>query len=778
MVKSTNDNLSIEQQYSIDDLKKLGYAIFSLPIESMEIVQSTPDSQPYEYYTLYRYLRRLRRDGEFIGGLCPIDNVTVKTRFKGIPYDFFVPVNVWFKEPEWFDKSLIERIETTSDISLCNIDYDIFEISKITDANGEKHNPQMFLEQEKESMEYAISWDQKRKELKGMLNFKEQIKWHIVEDTTLAKKIATRYNQVLKAIANGDIVDVDKYRAAVHIMYPNNDSSKTLHKKAWNNISMLKWKKKKLYREFNDDNVDTSIQMLNQNKLLFNNSYKEQWAWLYNNVLKWWEYSELYRQDIDMIAKNKEKFRKYMWALHISFGCWDMSKEVELYKQLLGIKYMDDEEMFYWLEKHNPDIEKFRKSHCFVGVDTSKTYEDHLAELELMWFGTSFNNYDKYFFDSENCFFVNEDIVKFLKNKNLPNKKKKSKPEKLIPENFNGASFDIFWNTLLNFNEKERIRLIDLFMEKLWENAVGFVGIHQKFDKEHWLKKYNTPQERTRLENLIKKEYKIEKKSEWKDNYSLDFSTDKEGNIQITMKILAEELFFTVGDKKVSKSKWTVINVGDSGKSSDEEFRKLIAKTKYATIIDVMDDEIWNSKIYVIGNKNNKIPEKWFWNFEKIFDEGYLAPVQNEKKNASKLFSYPLRDFTPFNNTFGIQEDLKKWEILMILDKEFSPVSYGNKLWVTIKIQYNRSFEKIEDLFAVIGENPDMIDITYIDFSTNISKYTTFNKNGETYTMWIDDKSRPKISKINDLSVEPELQKKMTDICKNMLLDVVKKNSL
>ena len=224
------------------------------------------------------------------------------------------------------------------------------------------------------------------------------------------------------------------------------------------------------------------------------------------------------------------------------------------------------------------------------------------------------------------------------------------------------------------------------------------------------------------------------------------------------------------------KQKGTILNVWDSGKSSDQEFRELIERTHNAKIIDSIEGDSWHSKIYIIWHKNYDTPTEGYRNYETTFDEGYLEIVQKEKSNLSRIFSYPIDDFKPYYNSWWVENELKKWEITLMLDKEFLPTKYSNSpSWVVIKIWYNnKSFEKIEDLLHMAGESPSIIDVRYLDFKTQHQKYNTLNKGENGYTMWIDDPHHPEISS-HAMSVEIDVQKKAENFCKNILLHMVKK---
>jgi hypothetical protein len=100
------------------------------------------------------------------------------------------------------------------------------------------------------------------------------------------------------------------------------------------------------------------------------------------------------------------------------------------------------------------------------------------------------------------------------------------------------------------------------------------------------------------------------------------------------------------------------------------------------------------------------------------------------------------------------------------------------KLKVVIKIKYQKAFEKIEDLLAVIDENPDTIDIMYKDYSSGFQKYNTFEKEDYGYRMRVDDDRYPSVKFYHYLFVEEQLQSMAINFCKKLLMDMLKKHNV
>ena len=418
-----------------------------------------------------------------------------------------------------------------------------------------------------------------------------------------------------------------------------------------------------LLKALNSSSIDATrdaqqIHNLEKNNTLdLNYNYKDQWAFLYHDVLKIWDYNNAYEQEMQLLQDSREVFKKYMWALHIAFWPWDLSKEISIYKNLLGINFLDDPKEYKTLDCSHPELEEFRKNHCFIGVDTSMTYNNNLTYLQDLWSGEFWaDKGHKYFFDETNSFYINDDIQNFLNTPFIASKSSK----------FPSVSFEILGNTLLNFSSEQQKNLIDLFMKKLWPQTIGFITLHQKEDKnrlipptyekyleEHksiykdpslitknqeeqrkktydkhntcfeWLGIYNTPQERIWLENWIKYQYGVSRFSQQGKVYEFLFSADKEG-ININIQLL-QDAIFTMWDKQVLKKKGAILHLWESQKTTDQEFEQLVQWTKYAKVINEATRKSTNKSValYVIAHKECKIPVDGFKNYDINFDEKY-----------------------------------------------------------------------------------------------------------------------------------------------------------
>ncbi|MDR0860568.1 MAG: L-histidine N(alpha)-methyltransferase [Candidatus Peribacteria bacterium] len=304
-----------------------------------------------------------------------------------------------------------------------------------------------------------------------------------------------------------------------------------------------------------------------------------------------------------------------------------------MYKEVLGIEYLD-KEPYSPLDPENTKIQQFRKDHCFVGVDTSKIYENKVVCLHDLGFSPlSTNNYDTYFFDDTNSFYSNDDIFHFLKTKKISSTKKK-KPVLLQPEKFKGSSFDIFGNTLLNFDKAGQIRLITTFMQSLGEKTTGFVAIHHQMDEKTLLGLYDTPQERVRRESLIKSDYGLERESAGQQNYEFKFWVDQEGTLEMDIQVL-KDVMLSVKGQQVKKKAGTVLHLGESGKMSDESFRAVIDQTD-AKITDTMKSNDGKVTIYVLSNKDFDLPEDGLGNFSTTFDQNYAQIVRYQKDQLNE----------------------------------------------------------------------------------------------------------------------------------------------
>jgi hypothetical protein len=166
---------------------------------------------------------------------------------------------------------LIENIEKTNDPSLCNVQYNIYEINNILDFDGKRIDYQLFPLQAQEQMEFTSKSDKDRGTLKGILEFRHTIQKHIGNTPELARSISMRYNEVLKAIAYGDILDKKEYVALISQLYDDKD----LLQESLEGAKQLKDKKAKLYRE-SDTSNEAIIRLLENDMLAFNDAYKDQ----------------------------------------------------------------------------------------------------------------------------------------------------------------------------------------------------------------------------------------------------------------------------------------------------------------------------------------------------------------------------------------------------------------------------------------------------------------------------------------------------------------------
>lgn len=498
-MQNSNNSLDVQIDWK-EDLRKLGSDIFSYPVESMEITD-IPTNYTWGKNSkniLLWYLKEMHFESS-----TPINLMTIRVRFTGLDYDFFIPIEINIVTPQHLNQQLINKIESTNDVSICNLMFFMPCSTKVVNPSGESFSYYL-SSATKDRIEFSSEWRENKLQLKSLLAFNQKIRECFNTNKEVAKDICSWYIEVCRLLLNPNAMHIEDIQQYMHEEYPNMND--------WNIIKNLKYlqKQHKLIKHTKPEKNQEYIALEENNTLLFNNAYKDQWSDLYNNVLKWGKYSELYWWEMELIKQNTEKIKKYMWALHIWFGCWDMSKEVQIYKQLLGIEYMDDKNRFWPLDHKNKEIDAFRKSHCFIGVDTANAYKNNLTYFLDMWFWMGYDPSKKYFFDQDNCFFVNDDIYSFLKNKK-PSKWIDGANKEIIPEQFHSASFDILWNTLLNFDEDEKIKLIDSFMEQLWDTVIWFISIHKKSDTTRLLEMYDTQEERLRLQNLIKSNYHVER---------------------------------------------------------------------------------------------------------------------------------------------------------------------------------------------------------------------------------------------------------------------------
>ncbi len=765
MQKSNNviSSTTIWVPKTLEDLKQLGYDIFSYPIESIVNIGPEIDEEDYTYYTLYRYLRNLSK--EWLIMPPPIRCERLAVTFKGVSFAFIIPVEISFQEPQTFNNSVIERIEKYWDISLCNLQYDIYETRTIVDKEWKEHYFPLYVEQYIERLEYNWESQEKKNKISDILWFKEKIKEFVNSNKEKTDQYCKQYAEVLKVIANGAVGDKETYKNSIQKIYDDEWLfDETLQKNA-----LLVKAKKRLYSNWNKQEGKETASLLHKNQLLFNDAYKGQWAEYYKNVLKWWDYKKLYREEMEIIRNNVEKLKKYVWWLHISFGCGDMSKEVEIYKQLLGVTYMDDEDCYERLQGTHPDIQHFKKTHAYIWFDTSNAYESNNVYLKLIWTSKFFGSGDYPFFDQSNCFFSNDDISTYLEKGYIVQNGKKVY---VSPWKFGSASFGIMGNTLLNFDTDQKVLLLDKFMEGLWEKTTWIIAVHQKHSEEQLLKMYNTPQERNWLKNLIKAKYWVLEIVEGKKQYTLDFSMSQEWHVHIRM-ILNNTVTFHVSGKEITKEKGTILDIGISEKSSDKEFEDLITKTKNVKILDTLGTENGWVKLYIVGNKHYTFPEEWLHSFDTKFNENYLQWVQDEKSKVAYIVSkWKAKDFSPRYNEFWIEQDLKNWEVQLLWQQYFNPEN--RKWYVTLKIKFDRSFEKIEELLDVVDTLPNMIERQFVDTESHQSSRATCNLNWDKYTLWIDNRKKPYIWK-KQIDIEAPLQDSMVKLSKSILLEIVQK---
>ncbi len=765
-MQNNNNSLDIQTNWK-EDLEKLGSDLFSYPVESMEIADVPADyiwgKNPKD--TLLWYLREMHFESS-----TPINLVTIKVRFTGLDYDFLIPIEIDLVTPQHLNQQLINKIESTNDVSLCNLMFFMSRSTKVINAAGESFSYYL-SSATKDRIEFSSTWRENKRQLKSLLAFNQKVRECFNTHKEIAKDICGWYAEVCKLLLNSNAMHIEDIQQYIHEEYPDMHDWAITH--IIQNFENLQ-KKNKNIKDKKTDKNQGYIALEENDTLLFNNAYKDQWSDLYNNVLKWGEYSELYWWEMDLLKQNTEKLKKYMWALHIWFGCWDMSKEVQIYKQLLWIEYMDDKNRFWPLDDKNKEIDAFRKSHCFVGVDTADAYKNNLTYFLDMWFWMAYDTSKKYFFDQNNCFFVNDDIYTFLKKKKLSTRIDGTN-KKMIPEQFHSASFDILWNTLLNFDEDEKIKLIDSFMTHLWDTVTWFVSIHKKADTTRLLGMYNTPQERLRLQNLIKSNYHVEREHDGEINYDFDFSVNEAWSVLIKIKLL-KDVCFVVWDHEIKKHKGCMLTIWESEKFSDMEFEELVQKTEYAKIIDTMDGPNW-TKIYVLWNKNASIPLAWLWNFETTFDENYWEQTRKEiDKLSDMLRQLSSKDFQHLYCRSKIKEELNEWHITMV-----SPTFYDkqyNKMRIQITLKYKKEWN--QTIVDMSQENPRMIDIRYtyerpIDRQNCFHSYVTLtqDKENNTYTMWIDNDTLPQLNDKHHLAVNKEIEEKILTLSKSLLVHTI-----
>ena len=624
-MRSSNDIVcNINDTNNTNDLKDLWYNLFSKPLKSIEIINDINNQQKDKYYSLYRYLSDMAKFWRLMMPP-PLEHINIKVCFEWIPYEFLIWVELWFIWPEKLNRALIENIEKTLNIELCNISYSIYEITKIYDKNWNKINYSLYPEQAIEKLEFQRNWKEWDNTLKWLLWFKEQIRAKINDNYEISKNVCERYNEILKTIENWWIIDIDDFKNNIPDIYKNDVNTILL-----NNKEIFK----KVKYNSDSEDIKTIEKKLENNDLLLENAYKEQWVQLYNNVLKWGPYRKFFNEEIDIIENNKDKMKKYIWELHIWLGVGDMSKELEIYKQILWLKYLDENPYQKWLDPNDKDIIDFRKSHCFLWIDSSKQHNINISEFKLMWFAWMFNTHNKYFFDDNNCFFSNKDFFKLFNKKDNWKNIISLWDNSIDVNRFKTKSFTILWNTLLNFEDKDKIRLIDSYMDNLWEKTIWLIGIHRRLDKDTLIKLYNTEEKKTWFSNLLMRTYQVNRQTNNKDNYRLNISTNKEWDILIQIELL-QDVIFNVWDKKIIKKKWELLNIAKSWKYSKNEFESLIEKTKNAEIIDILK---WENLVDIYVIKNNKNTKDSIRNNTKsdIISEFITTSATKKKKTKDK----------------------------------------------------------------------------------------------------------------------------------------------